>query len=225
MRNSKPGLGDLKRLQKESAIASQRNEAERHDQGLRAAQDLKARQSDALLFARVVQAVQPLGSSGRILHAPRASQNHEDARARIAQRREQAIGETARASAAVSDLAGRPQEPGSDLAFAAPGVGPDTLRRLQQAFWPVGAQLDLHGHTADTARDALARFVEQSRSCATRCVRVIHGVGHGVTAAPLGNPRALVSRHPGAGSSAKPRRSPRTRRALRTPRPPSAGPP
>ena len=179
MRNSKPGLGDLKRLQKESAIARQRNETERKDQGLRAAQDLKARQSDALLFARVVQAVQPLGSSGRILHAPRASQNHEDARARIAQRREQAIGETARSSAAVSDLAGRPQEPGSDLAFAAPGVGPDTLRRLQQAFWPVGAQLDLHGHTADTARDALARFVEQSRSCATRCVRVIHGVGHG----------------------------------------------
>ena len=179
MRNSKPGLGDLKRLQKESAIARERDEAEHQDQGLRDAQDLKARQSDALLFARVVQAVQPLGSSARILHAPRASRNLEDTRARTAQRRERALGEAARAGTAVSDITGGPQEPGADLAFAAPGVGPDTLRRLQQAFWPVGAQLDLHGHTADKARDALARFVEQSRSYGTRCVRVIHGVGHG----------------------------------------------
>ena len=185
MRNSKPGLGDLKRLQKESAIARQRDEAGRKDQDLRAEQDVKARQSDALLFARVVQAVQPLGGSSRLLHAPRASQNHEDARARTAQRRERALGEPARAGAPVSDIAGGLREPDSDLAFAAPGVGPDTLRRLRQAFWPVGAQLDLHGHTADKARDALARFIEQSRSCGTRCVRVIHGIGHG---SALGQP-------------------------------------
>ena len=179
MRNSKPGFGDLKRLRKESAIARRRDEAERKDQALRAGQDQKASQADALLFARVVQTVQPLGRGARGYPAPRASENHEDARARIAQRRVHALGGNARTGAAISDLAGGPQEPGSDLAFAAPGVGPDPLRRLRKAFWPVGAQLDLHGHTADQARDALARFIEQSRSCGTRCVRVIHGIGHG----------------------------------------------
>ena len=181
MRSHKPGLGDLRRLQQESAAARQADEARRQDQELRAARDSKARQSDALLFARVVQAVQPLNTGVRLLHAPSQSRRSEDARAQIAQRRGRATADAVRTATAVSDLAGAPAESGAELSFAAPGVGPDTLRRLRQAFWPVGAELDLHGHTADKARDALAHFIEQSRSCGTRCVRVIHGVGHGST--------------------------------------------
>lgn len=179
MRNSKPGLGDLRRLQKDAALARQRDEAQRRDKDALAAQDLKTRQADARIFARVVEAVQPLPAAGRVLHAPSAGLQREQAGALIAQRRQRATGDVSRAAAPISDIAGAPEDAGADLAFTAPGVGPDTLRRLRQAFWPVGAELDLHGHTADKARDALARFIEQSRACGTRCVRVIHGVGHG----------------------------------------------
>lgn len=179
MRNSKPGLGDLRRLQKEAALARQQSEAQRRDKDALAAQDLKTRQSDARLFARVVEAVQPLHAGGRILHPPSAGLQREQVRTLIAQRRQRATGEASRATTAISDIAGAPEDAGADLAFTAPGVGPDILRRLRQAFWPVGAELDLHGHTADKARDALARFIDQSRACGTRCVCVIHGVGHG----------------------------------------------
>ena len=179
MRNIKAGLGDLRRLQRESAEARTADEARRQEQTSRDAQVLQSRQSDALLFARVVQSVQPLNAAPRLLHAPSQAPSRDDIHARIVQRRQRATAEVVRPMAPVSDLAGAPNESGTDLSFAVPGVGPDTLRRLRQAFWPVGAELDLHGYTADKAREALAQFIEQSRACGTRCVRVIHGVGHG----------------------------------------------
>jgi DNA-nicking Smr family endonuclease len=179
MRNNKPGLGDLKRLQRESAAARPEDEARRQEQASRDAQILKSRQSDALLFARAVQSVQPLSAATRLLHTPSQTLAREDAHTRMIQRRQRATAAVVRTVVPVSDLAGAPDESAGDLSFAVPGVGPDTLRRLRQAFWPVGAELDLHGYTADKAREALAQFIDQSRACGTRCVRVIHGVGHG----------------------------------------------
>lgn len=40
-------------------------------------------------------------------------------------------------------------------------------------------QLDLHGLVRDEAREALARFLSDSLLQGKRCIRVIHGKGHG----------------------------------------------
>jgi DNA-nicking Smr family endonuclease len=43
----------------------------------------------------------------------------------------------------------------------------------------IQGQLDLHGLRRDEAREALGEFLRQARRRGQRCVRIIHGKGHG----------------------------------------------
>ncbi len=70
-------------------------------------------------------------------------------------------------------------ETDDQLSFCRPGVGPDVLRRLRQGAWSVQAQVDLHGHTRDEAREALSEFLAEAAKQGWRCVRVVHGKGLG----------------------------------------------
>jgi DNA-nicking Smr family endonuclease len=40
-------------------------------------------------------------------------------------------------------------------------------------------ELDLHGLTREAARDRLAAFVREAHRRGQRCVRIVHGKGHG----------------------------------------------
>ena len=65
------------------------------------------------------------------------------------------------------------------LSYCAPGIGPDVLRRLRRGEWSIQAQVDLHGHRVDEAREALVEFLRESVRRGRRCVRVVHGKGRG----------------------------------------------
>lgn len=65
------------------------------------------------------------------------------------------------------------------LSFRRAGVGPDVVTRLRRGQWSIQAQVDLHGLRRDEAREALAAFVRAARRRGQRCVRVVHGKGHG----------------------------------------------
>jgi DNA-nicking Smr family endonuclease len=65
------------------------------------------------------------------------------------------------------------------LSFRRPGIGPDVLARLRRGQWSIQRQIDLHGMTRDTAREALAHFIRQAARDGLRCVRVVHGKGNG----------------------------------------------
>ncbi len=65
------------------------------------------------------------------------------------------------------------------LSYCRPGVGADVLPRLRRGQWTIQRQLDLHGLTRDAAREALAQFVRQAAREGLRCVRIVHGKGHG----------------------------------------------
>ncbi len=65
------------------------------------------------------------------------------------------------------------------LSFRRSGVGPDVVTRLRRGHWAIQSQIDLHGLTREEARVALADYVRQSRRRGHRCVRVVHGKGHG----------------------------------------------
>lgn len=68
---------------------------------------------------------------------------------------------------------------GEELFFARPGVPTATLRKLRRGGWVIQGELDLHGHTGDEARIALANFLKRCMLEDRRCVRIIHGKGHG----------------------------------------------
>jgi DNA-nicking Smr family endonuclease len=65
------------------------------------------------------------------------------------------------------------------LSWAAPGVGPDVVKKLRKRHWQVEDELDLHGYTRDLARRMVDAFLRRSARQGVRCVRIIHGVGHG----------------------------------------------
>ena len=65
------------------------------------------------------------------------------------------------------------------LSFRRRGIGPEVLRKLRRGVWAIEAQLDLHGLRRDEAREHLAEFLRGAVGARLRCVRVIHGKGHG----------------------------------------------
>ena len=65
------------------------------------------------------------------------------------------------------------------LSFRRSGVGPDVVTRLRRGHWAIQAELDLHGLRRDEARDTLAAFVRVAAQRGHRCLRVVHGKGHG----------------------------------------------
>ncbi len=65
------------------------------------------------------------------------------------------------------------------LSFRRPEVGPEVVTRLRRGHWAIQAELDLHGLRRDEARDTLAAFVRNSKRRGLRCLRVVHGKGHG----------------------------------------------
>ncbi len=65
------------------------------------------------------------------------------------------------------------------LSFRRDGVGQDVVTRLRRGHWAIQGQLDLHGLRRDEAREALAGFMRESAQRGWRCLRVVHGKGHG----------------------------------------------
>ena len=65
------------------------------------------------------------------------------------------------------------------LSFRRPGIGPEVVRKLRRGVWTIQAQLDLHGLRRDAAREQLLDFLREADRHGLRCVRVIHGKGHG----------------------------------------------
>ena len=65
------------------------------------------------------------------------------------------------------------------LSFRRPGVSLDVVTRLRRGHWSIQAETDLHGLRREEARDHLAAFVRTSGRRGLRCLRVVHGKGHG----------------------------------------------
>lgn len=65
------------------------------------------------------------------------------------------------------------------LSFRRPGVGPDVVAKLRRGHWALQGQVDLHGCNRDEARELLASYIRESHRRGLRCLRVVHGKGHG----------------------------------------------
>lgn len=66
---------------------------------------------------------------------------------------------------------------GDELFFARPGIGRTILRKLKRGKFRVESELDLHGLTANEARQAVDEFLVECRYRRWTCVRIVHGKG------------------------------------------------
>jgi DNA-nicking Smr family endonuclease len=68
-------------------------------------------------------------------------------------------------------------ETGEELTYRRPQVRPADFRRLRRGQISIADEIDLHGLSAEQARQALAEFLVEAVSRGMGCVRVIHGKG------------------------------------------------
>jgi DNA-nicking Smr family endonuclease len=158
-------LGELR-----DALAESEREAARRAR--EADEQARRERIERELFAIQVGPVQPLPHHGRAMPprdrpAPTPLQRQRDEQAAM---REAMSDEVDVESLLLTD---------DGLSFRRPGVGADVVARLRRGQWALQDQLDLHGLTRDEARERLAGFVRECRRRGLRCVRVVHGKGHG----------------------------------------------
>ncbi len=159
------GLAPLRQALQEQALAAQEAAARQ-----RAAQAAEQRQRR--LFADTVGPVTPLPAHGRSQHRaippePLPRQREADEQAAL---QEAMSDEVDIESLLLTD---------DGLSFHRAGIGPDVVTRLRRGFWSIQAELDLHGLRREQAREATAAFLREAALRGWRCVRVVHGKGHG----------------------------------------------
>ena len=68
---------------------------------------------------------------------------------------------------------------GDESAFLREGLARRVLTDLRRGRWVIQRELDLHGNNRDEARAELGHFLAEALDQGLRCVRIIHGKGHG----------------------------------------------
>lgn len=65
------------------------------------------------------------------------------------------------------------------ISYFQKGIAPNIPKQLYQGKWSIKGSLDLHGYTADEAKQLLVLFINEQRKAGNRAVRIIHGKGFG----------------------------------------------
>ena len=65
------------------------------------------------------------------------------------------------------------------LSYRRDGIGPEVVRKLRRGVWALQGELDLHGMRREEARLRLGAFLRHAVRTGIRCVRIVHGKGHG----------------------------------------------
>lgn len=63
--------------------------------------------------------------------------------------------------------------------FLRPGLARNVLRDLRRGRWSIQNHTDLHGLNRHEAHEEVARFLAESIAEGKRCIRIVHGRGHG----------------------------------------------
>lgn len=130
---------------------------------------------DKALFRQAVKSVKPLAPVNRAILPPVPAASAPI----LKQRRQAATGTETLAPAPVSDHYASPLLAPDASHFVQAGHGPDLLKSLARGKWPISASLDLHGATLDEARQRMDGFLRSCLQHRIRCVRIVHGKGHG----------------------------------------------
>ena len=127
---------------------------------------------DLAAFQAAVADAKPLPASGRVhlggpMPPPRPLQRLADEQA--------ALRESLHGPITLQDRL----EGGDEPSHLRSGVANSVLRDLRRGRWAIQDEIDLHGLNREEARDRLAAFLARSLNYGRRCVRIVHGKGHG----------------------------------------------
>jgi DNA-nicking Smr family endonuclease len=64
------------------------------------------------------------------------------------------------------------------MAFIAPGLQKNVIKKLRKGHFPVEADMDLHGLTSRQAQPQLMRFLQHCIDNGYRCAHIVHGKGY-----------------------------------------------
>ncbi len=64
------------------------------------------------------------------------------------------------------------------VAFLAPGLQKNVLKKLRKGYYGLDADMDLHGLTSREAQQQLLRFLHVCVEDGCRCVQIVHGKGY-----------------------------------------------
>ena len=121
-------------------------------------------------FRRAVAGAQPLEAPRKVVHArrpaPVPAQRIRDERAVLGE----SLGPVSLDDALDS---------GTELTYLADGLRRDVLRQLRRGHWVVEDELDLHGMNRHMAAVSVSQFLNGCKKRRLRCVRIVHGKGHG----------------------------------------------
>jgi DNA-nicking Smr family endonuclease len=70
-------------------------------------------------------------------------------------------------------------ETGEELVYLREGLSRQLLRRLRRGHWVIEDDLDLHGMNRVEAARSVSEFLRRCAARRLRCVRIVHGKGHG----------------------------------------------
>jgi DNA-nicking Smr family endonuclease len=162
------GLQDLGRLRDHLRDKEKREAEERARKAVEAARV----EAERRVFALSVGAVQPVKHPAheppqRPAPAPEPRQREADEAAAL---REALSDEVDIESLLLTD---------DGLSYRRPNIGSEVLTKLRRGHWSIQGELDLHGLRRDEAREALADFIRVAFAQSRRCLRVVHGKGHG----------------------------------------------
>ena len=123
-------------------------------------------------FLAAVEGAVPLRTSARVTHeapkpTPRPRQRELDDAA--------VITESLYGPFEIDDLLAI----GDADAFLRSGLPRKLLRDLRRGRWAIQNHTDLHGLNRHEAHEEVARFLAESQREGKRCVRIVHGRGHG----------------------------------------------
>lgn len=70
-------------------------------------------------------------------------------------------------------------EGGDEPAYLRAGLANTVLRDLRRGRWVIQDEIDLHGLNREQARELISAFLHACLHQGKRCVRIVHGKGHG----------------------------------------------
>ena len=127
---------------------------------------------DLAMFLAAVDGARPLPKRDRVIldapkPSPRPRQRELDEAA--------VIGELLHGPLAIDDWL----DLGGADSFVRSGLSRTVLRDLRRGRWSIQGHVDLHGMNRHEAHEQVTEFVAESLAAGKRCLRIVHGRGHG----------------------------------------------
>lgn len=132
--------------------------------------DKHSNSDEAALFRESIGEIRPVASRRRRLETPAPKPHARFSRAD----NQAALSESMEAGPDPADM-----ETGEELLFHGPNVNRKIIRQLRRGNYAIQEEIDLHGLTADEAHAELHAFIKAACAAGFKCVRVVHGKGHG----------------------------------------------